>query len=77
MNSDLKQNKTNKIYSNPNKETLTIEKLKILLNCDLPDDEANEMVLSIRKLVSILVNYQCESELKQQNTTDPNLKQAA
>lgn len=62
---------------NESKETLTAEKLRTLINSEMSDHEANEMLLSIKKLVTILIDYQYENELKQQRSIDDNLNQAA
>jgi hypothetical protein len=70
MNAILKQ-------LNPTNETLTAEKLRILIGKELTDEAANETILAIKKLVSIILDYQYENELKQQKITEPNLKQIA
>lgn len=63
--------------TNANKEPLTVEKLRTLINSEMSDQEANEMLLSIKRLVTILVDYQYENELKQQQSIDDNLNQVA
>ncbi len=62
---------------NPNKQPLTVEILKSLLRKEMSDEEGQEIVLAIKKLVSIIVDYQYEQELKEKNETDYDLKQAA
>lgn len=62
---------------NPNKQPLTVEILKSLLGKEMIDEEAQVIVLAIKKLVSIIVDYQYEQELKEKNETNYDLKQAA
>lgn len=62
---------------NPNKQPLTVEILKSRLGKEMSDEEAQEIVLSIKKLVSIIVDYQYEQELKEKNITNYDFKQAA
>ncbi len=62
---------------NPNKQPLTVDILKTLLgNETMSDEEAGEIVLAIKKLVGIIVDYQYEEEVKENKEKD-NLKQAA
>lgn len=63
---------------NPKKESLTVEKLKILLKEDaMNDDEAKEIICSIKKLVAIIIAIQEQEESKQTNQTDNDLELAA
>ena len=63
---------------NPKKEPLTIQKLKELLKDDkMSDEEAQEIIFAIEALVSILVQFQYEQELKEKNNQKPIIKQAA
>jgi hypothetical protein len=63
---------------NPKKEPLTIQKLKELTNSpEMSDAEAQEIIFSIEALVSILVQFQYEEELKAKQNQETNLKQAA
>lgn len=63
---------------NPKKERLTVEKLKVLLKEEtMSDDEAKEIICSIKKLVAIIIAIQEQEELKQTNQTDNDLELAA
>lgn len=63
---------------NPKKESLTIDKLKELTGWnDLTDEQAQEIIFSIKSLVSIIMGYQTERDQKENNETEYNLKQAA
>lgn len=63
---------------NPKKESLTIDKLKELTGWnDLTDEQAQEIIFSIKSLVSIIMGYQTERDQKENNETESNLKQAA
>ena len=63
---------------NPKKESLTIDKLKELTGWnELTDEEAQEIIFSIKSLVSIIMGYQAERDQKENNETEYNLKQAA
>ena len=63
---------------NPKKESLTIDKLKELTGWnELTDEEAQEIIFSIKSLVSIIIGYQTERDQKENNETEYNLKQAA
>lgn len=79
MEENLEKNETTKIKAlNPNKQPLTVDILKTLLgNEAMSDEEAGEIVLAIKKLVTIIVDYQYEEELKENKEREYNLKQAA
>lgn len=63
---------------NPKKESLTIDKLKELTGWnDLTDEQAQEIIFSIKSLVSIIMGFQSEQDQKENNETEYNLKQAA
>lgn len=63
---------------NPKKESLTIDKLKELTGWnDLTDEQSQEIIFSIKSLVSIIIGYQTERDQKENNETEYNLKQAA
>jgi len=63
---------------NPKKESLTIDKLKELTGWnELTDEQAQEIIFSIKSLVSIIIGYQTERDQKENNETEYNLKQAA
>ena len=63
---------------NPKKEPLTVQKLKEILKDDkMTDEEAQEIVFAIEALVSIIVQFQFEQELKEKQKEEIILKQAA
>lgn len=79
MKEKVKKNENEKIKSlNPKKESLTIEKLKELTGWDtITDEQAQEIIFSIKSLVSIIIDHQYDQEQKEINDIEYNLKQAA
>jgi hypothetical protein len=62
---------------NHKKQPLTVEILKTILNKEISDEEAQEIVFAIRQFVSIIVDYQYEQELKEKYKNENHFKQAA
>ncbi len=63
---------------NPDQGDLTVEKLRELLaRPTMSEEEAKEIILGISTLVDIIIDYQAEQELKENNDQEFNLKQAA
>ena len=79
MDERFKKNETeNFIRINPKKEPLTIEKLKELTGWDhLTDEQATEVIFSVKALVRLIMELQKDQETKDINETEYNLKQAA
>lgn len=78
MEERLKKNENENFISvNPKKEPLTIEKLKELTGWDhLTDEEATEVIFSVKAFVRILMETQTGRDIRN-NETEYNLKQAA
>jgi hypothetical protein len=48
---------------NPDNEDLTVEKLRELSNQpDLPEEEAKELILNIKRLVNIIIQHQIKKD---------------
>lgn len=62
---------------NSKKQPLTVEILKTILNKEISDEDAQEIVFAIRQLVSVIVDCQYEQELKEKYKNGNNFKQAA
>ncbi len=75
QNLNIMEPKLKDLKINPQKQPLTVEILKTLLEKEISDEEAQEIVYAIRQLVNIIVDCQYKQELKDKNKN--NFKQAA
>ena len=79
MKKNLEKNDDEKSNSiNDGQDDLTVEKLRELLkNPTMGEEEAKEIIFGINTLVSIIINFQQEQELQDNNIEEFNLNQAA